>query len=239
MTKLLKLSENKSALSFKNKSVSKTEITLYGAIGESYFEDSVSANDFHKMMKEVPDTVTQIDLRINSPGGDVFDGITIYNRLKQHKAKITVYIDGMAASIASVIALAGDEVIMGEGSQFMIHNAFTFAMGNARELEDVVDRLIDIDEQILGIYARKTKVDRAELRQMVSATTWLDADESLEKGFATSKIEIGEEQRFAASFDLNKATWLGSKPSMKSKNDFIKEKINGLSKEIEDYLARK
>ena len=102
----------------------KAEIALYGTIGETFFDDGITAKRFIEELNELKD-VDSIDLRINSMGGDVFEGVTIYNRLKEYKATINVYVDGLAASIASVIAMAGDTVTMGEGSFMMVHSPMT------------------------------------------------------------------------------------------------------------------
>lgn len=218
----------------KAKSDKKAEITIYDEIGSGYWFDAVSAKQFTQELNALPDSITEIDLRVNSPGGDVFEGFTIYNRLKQHKAKVTTYVDGLAASIASVIALAGDEIVMSEGSFIMIHKAWAMTAGNSDDLEQMVDRLLDIDEQLLGIYQRKTKLDRVELRSMITAETWLNADEAIEMGFATRKSE--DEAVMAASAE--KATWFKNKPNI-NRDKIVKSKINEFKNDIERYLARK
>ena len=136
---LIKITESKK-FEIKAKSQTVAEIVVYGVIGQDFWGDGISAKSFSDQLNNLPKTVNQIDVRLNSGGGDVFDGVSIYNRLKQHKAKVTVYIDGLAASIASVIALAGDEVVMGEGALMMIHKPWTWAMGDSAALEEVIDR---------------------------------------------------------------------------------------------------
>lgn len=223
----------KKPFQIKNKSETEAEIIIYDEIGDSFWYDAISAKDFDKELKSLPDTVTNLTVRINSPGGNVFDGITIYNRLKQHKAKVTVYVDGIAASIASVIAMAGDEVIMSEGALMMIHQAWTVAAGNARDFEEMIDRLTDIDEQIIGIYHRKTKTDKNELRSMLSAETWMDADEAVEMGFATSKTE--DEAVIAASM-LKDVKCFRRPPNLEKRNKHIKDKLSNLINEFEGNL---
>lgn len=173
----------------RNKSATKAEIVIYSQIGASWWDEGLSAKQFSDILKDLDPAVNEITVRINSPGGDVFDGVAIYNRLKQHKAKIIVHIDGLAASIASIIALAGDEIIMGEGALFMIHLPWTFAMGNRNDLDNVVNRLTDVEEQLVSIYAKKSRLDRSEIKSMLEAETWLDADQAIEKGFVDRKSD--------------------------------------------------
>lgn len=220
----------------RNKSATSAEIIVYGAIGESYWDDAVSAKEFSNELAKLPKTVNQIDVRVNSPGGDVFDGVTIYNRLKQHSANVTVYIDGLAASIASIIALAGDEIVMGEGALYMVHLPWTFSMGDRNDLENTINRLMDVEEQLLSIYARKTGLDRLELKAMLEAETWLDADQALEMGFIDKKVE--ESEPIAASA-LEKR-WIVRKPkNFLSDTKVVKKGIDNLSDKIEGLLARK
>lgn len=200
-----------SPLKILNKSATEAEVVIYAGIGQDWWGDGsmISAKQFSDELKKVPDTVNTINVRINSPGGDVFDGIAIYNRLKQHKAKKVVYIDGFAASIASIIALAGDEIKIGEGALYMIHLPWTFAYGNRMDLDNTVNRLMDVEEQMLGIYAKKTGMDRGEIRTMLEKESWLGADEAIEKGFVDSKAE--DTIAIAASAIKN-SPWIAKKP---------------------------
>jgi len=214
---------------------SSAEIIIYEDIGQGgFFGEALSAKDFEKELKALPKTVTQIDVRLNSMGGDVFEGITIYNRLKQHSAHITVYVDGMAASIASVIAMAGDEIIMSDGALMLIHSAWTVAGGNARDLEHVIDRLLQIDEQILSIYQNKTRMDKNELRDMISKETTMNADQAIEMGFATKKSQ----EEFAIAASVSNASWIKNKPNY-NRNKIIKDKLSEFKKDVEGFLARK
>lgn len=212
------------------------EIVIYDQIGADWFGNGVTLKSFAEELKKLPDTVKNITVRINSPGGDVFDGIGIYNRLKQHKAKKTVYIDGMAASIASIIALAGDEVIMGEGAQFMIHKPWTFTMGNSDDLDATSQRLLDIEDQMLGIYMRRSDLSRDELKAMLKAETWMDADAAMEAGFADKTFE--ESMPIAASaFDKQ---WINKAPKKyNSLSDAAKKEAQALIAEIDLVLKKK
>lgn len=238
MPKILNFRKPEQGQPFKitNKSATKAEIVIYSAIGESFWGDALSAKQFDAELKKLDSTVNEITVRINSPGGDVFDGVTIYNRLKQHKAKIIVHIDGLAASIASIIALAGDEIYIGDGALFMIHLPWTFAMGNRMELDNTVNRLMDVEEQLISIYAKKTGLDRAEIKAMLEAETWLDADQAIEKGFVDAKAE--EALPIAASVLDSK--WINRKPkTYKSEKAEVDKALIEFKKKISDRISRK
>ena len=239
MPKILEFA-NKASQPFKiqNKSATKAEIILYAGIGQDWWGDGsmISAKQFSDELKKLDDTVNEITVRINSPGGDVFDGITIYNRLKQHKAKVVVHIDGLAASIASIIALAGDEVHIGEGALYMVHLPWTFAMGNRMDLDNTVSRLLDVEEQMIGIYAKKTGLGRSEIKALLEAESWLNADEAVEKGFVDSKVE--ETMPIAAS--AIDARWINRKPkTYKSMASAISVAKDELKNKIQSRIARK
>lgn len=221
-----------------NKTATSAEIVLYGGIGQDYWGDGsmISAKQFSDELKNLPKTVNEITLRINSPGGDVFDGIAIYNRLQQFDAKIVVFIDGLAASIASIIALAGDEIYIGEGALFMVHLPWTFAMGDRQDLDNVINRLMDVEEQMLGIYAKASGLDRNEIRPLLEAETWMDADQAIEKGFVDSKVE--ESVPIAAS--AMKSRWFAKKPEhYNSETKALTAAKADLKKKIQEQLARK
>ncbi len=223
-------------LRIENKSATKAEITIYGGIGQDFWGDGsmISAKNFSDELKKIDPTVSEIVVRINSPGGDVFDGITIYNRLVQHKAKITVYIDGLAASIASIIALAGDEIFIGEGALYMVHLPWTMAFGNRMELDNTVNRLMDVEEQMIGIYSKKTGLDRAEIKALLEAETWMDADVAIEKGFVDSKV--AETMPIAAS--AIDSRWISRKPkTFKSVDAAITSAKDELVKKIQGRIS--
>ncbi len=165
-----------------NKTPERAEVWIYEEIGEDFWTgDGITAKKFQKELAEIK--ASQIDLHINSPGGLVFDGITIYNLLKQHPANVTTYIDGLAASIASVIALAGDKVIMAENALFMVHKASGMVMGNSDDMRDFADKLDKVNASIATTYVSKTKKDEKEIDGLMAAETWLTAEEALEAGF--------------------------------------------------------
>lgn len=180
------------------------EILIYDAIGAGFFDESITA----KTIKDQLDSFNNEDVavRINSPGGDVFDGFAIYNLLNQYQGNVTVHIDGLAASAASIIAMAGNEILMAENGLMMIHNPWSFAIGSASEMRDTADLLDKIRDSIVTTYHAKTGVDKEEIAEMMANETWLNAEESIEKGFATDTAE-----NQAAAFNFNKQ-WIKNAP---------------------------
>jgi ATP-dependent Clp protease, protease subunit len=125
----------------------------------------------------------RIDLRINSPGGDVFEALAIHNALARHPARVVIHIDALCASAATVVALAGDEIRMADNALFMIHDVWTALSGNAEQLQQAADRINTLSEQIAALYARKTGADPELIRQWMQTETWLTADQALQAGF--------------------------------------------------------
>lgn len=176
-----------------------TVVELYDEIG--YW--GVTAKDFRDQLKTVTGDFT---LRINSPGGDVFDGIAIFNDILAHPGKVKVEISGLAASIASVIAMAGDTIEIGSNAFFMIHNAWTFAYGNRHDMEAVAGVLGQIDEAIARTYVGRSKVGIRSIREMMDDETWLSASDAIDKGFADGLLKAAApteaEETVQARFDL-------------------------------------
>jgi ATP-dependent Clp endopeptidase proteolytic subunit ClpP len=160
----------------------------------------VQAKEFITQLKGVKAPVLNVE--ISSPGGDVFAGIAIYNALKASGKEIVVKVMGMAASAASLIAMAGDKIVMPKNSFMMIHNPWSFAMGDADELRAQADVLEKIGGSLLATYAARTGMAEDELKSMLDAETWLSADEALELGFATEVIDAVEAK---AKFDMDRA----------------------------------
>lgn len=168
---------------------------------DEYYDTDTSAAGFRDALKDLGDIKT-INLHINSPGGSVFEGIAIYNMLKQNKAHVNVYVDGLAASIASVIAMSGDAIFMPSNSMLMIHNPWTMAVGNASELRKQADDLDKITESSIQTYLNQAgdKLDEETLRQLMDDETWLTAKEAVDYGLATEVIEAN---KAAASISKN------------------------------------
>lgn len=176
---------NQSWYSIKAKANDTAEISIYDEIGFW----GVSAASFAQDLKSCGNNLKQINLHIHSPGGDVFDGIAIYNLLKNHPANVTVYIDGLAASMASVIAMAGNEVIMPENAMMMIHKPWGIQGGDAEDMRKYADLLDKVENTLIPAYASKTGKTPEELAEMLSAETWLNGKECVEQGFADKLAE--------------------------------------------------
>lgn len=157
-------------------------IRLYGPIDSWGGYWGISTKDVGQVLDALPDSVTQIILRINSPGGEVFEGVSILNMLRAHKASVTAVVDGLAASAASVIAAGADDTVMSPGTQMMIHSPWIFAMGNAGDLRKTADVLDGIESSIVEIYT--AKAGEKDWATMLADDTWLNAAESVELGLA-------------------------------------------------------
>ena len=165
-----------------NEETKTSDITIYGVIGTSWWSDSFSASDMDKALNEAGSN--DIEIHLNSPGGDAFMGIAIYNRLRRHEGKVTIYVDGWACSAASVIAMAADELIMGLGSMLMIHEASNIVWGTKSDMRKEANVLDELEEGIIDIYMTKANVSRDEVREKVDAETWFSAKKAVEIGFA-------------------------------------------------------
>ena len=162
---------------------SKAEIFIYDEIGGF----GVEANQFIQDIDALGE-VEQIDLRISSPGGSIIEGNVIFNAIKRHPANVTVYIDGMAASMASVIAMAGDEVLMADNALLMIHNPWTVAIGDSEGLRKEADLMDKMKSAIINAYSRSNYTNE-ELEELMNATTWFTADEAMEAGFIDGTVQ--------------------------------------------------
>ncbi len=170
----------------------KVEILIYEQIGKSWFSDSgVEAKKFVQDLNNLD--VEEIDLHINSNGGNIFDGNAIYNTLKSHPATLNVFIDGVAASIASVIAMAGDTIEMPENAMMMIHDPQGMVRGTAIDMIKMADNLDKLKVGIVAAYRDKTEMDDADISELMTDETWMTAKEAVKWGFAdkmTERVEI-------------------------------------------------
>lgn len=172
------------------------ELLFYGPIAEeSWWGDEVTPRQFADDLKALGN-VGSIRVRMHSPGGDVFAAHAIHSQLKAHPAKVTVYIDGLAASAASVVAMAGDTVIMPRNAMMMIHNPWTITWGDARDLRSMADVLDKVRDSIIAAYEAKTGLDRNRLIGLLNSETWMTAAEAKDLGFAD---EIDEPINVSAS----------------------------------------
>ena len=173
-----------------------TTMYLYDEIG--YW--GVTAKQFVKDLEAVKSK--NIHLRINSPGGSVFDGTSIYNALKQHPANVVVHIDGLAASISSIIALAGNEIRMSENAFFMIHEPWSMVIGSSDDMRKEADLLDKVRGMIAATYMKKSKKEEKDVLSLMAEETWMTASEALEMGFIDAIDTEGEEEA-SVLFDLS------------------------------------
>lgn len=163
----------------------------------------ISAKEFNAALAELGD-VKEIHLHINSPGGEVWEGVAILNALRRHPATVTAVVDGLAASAASFIAVGADRTIMGRNTQMMIHDAWGIGIGPAADMRDLADRLDKLSNNIASMYADKAGGDLAAWRNLMLAETWYDADEAVAAGLA-DEVEgtVPADEIVANAFDLS------------------------------------
>jgi ATP-dependent Clp endopeptidase proteolytic subunit ClpP len=170
------------------------EIIIYDVIGWPY-------NDAFDLVRSLGSIKAKnITVRINSPGGDVFDGVAIFNALKDHDAHVTTKIEGLAASMASIVALAGDEVQAHKNAMYMIHDPWVLAAGNQYDLREIADILQKIGVNMLDIYYDKSSIGKRELKAMMKEETWFTAAEAKDRGLIDTVLEAGAAK---AKFDLS------------------------------------
>jgi ATP-dependent protease ClpP protease subunit len=167
---------------------SRGTMELYGIIGADWFGDGITSKMVSDSLKAMGN-VSTIDVSINSPGGDVFEGRGIYNLLKQHSARVEVRVIAEAASAASLIAMAGDEITMSEGALMMIHRASGLAYGNVDDIKGLLKLLETVDETMVTTYAARSGNTEAKVRGWLEAETWMTADEAVLRGFADKSEE--------------------------------------------------
>lgn len=182
-------------------SAAAAQVLIYGEIGDSWWGDSVPASQFVRELAAIE--ADAIDFHIHSPGGDVFDGLAIANAIRTHPAKTTAYVDGLAASAASYIAIAADETVMSVGSELMIHDAWGFAMGNAADMQKMADDLHHVSGNIADLYALKAGGTAADWREAMLAETWYTAKEAVEAGLADRVADVVSPPEAKNQFDLS------------------------------------
>jgi ATP-dependent Clp protease, protease subunit len=197
MNPILKLLANNRGRGFFRSEANAEEATIYVydvIVSDAYF-GGVAAEAFVKELATI--TAPLIHLRINSPGGDVFAARAMEQALREHKSKVVAHIDGYAASAASFLAMAADEIEIAPGGFFMIHKAWTFALGNSEDLLQTAALLEKIDESLVKTYAERTGAEEQQIRDWLVAETWFTADEAVEHGFA-DRVATGEKKASAA-----------------------------------------
>ena len=162
-------------------------ISIYDVIGENWEGTGVTTKRVSAALRSIGER--EVVVNINSPGGDFFEGVAIYNLLREHRAKVTVQVMGLAASAASVIAMAGDEILMGEGAFLMIHNAWAVAIGNRHDMAEAARLLAPFDEAMAKVYATRSGITAAEAARLMDDETWIGADRAMEDGFADGLLD--------------------------------------------------
>ena len=176
------------------------DIYIFGDITSwEWFENDVSSYTLSKELQALDPDIELINVHINSYGGEVAEGLAIYNLLRNHKAKVRTYCDGFACSIASVIFMAGEERIMSNASLLMVHNAWMYTAGNADQLRKDADDLDKITQASINAYMQNVNITEDKLKELLDAETWLLPDEALEMGFATSIVGETATEKAAAS----------------------------------------
>ena len=172
-------------------------ISIFDVIGESVDGQGVTARRISAALRSIGQK--DIVVHVNSPGGNFFEGFAIYNLLRTHAAKVTVNVMGLAASAASVIAMAGDDIQMGAGSFLMIHNTSAFAMGNRHDFQDVANRLAPFDAAMATLYAERTGQSVDAITQLMDQETWFDGPDAVKRGFADGLLRDDALGRSAAA----------------------------------------
>ena len=213
-------------------------IHIYGDITSwEWYEDDVSSYTLVKTLESLGEDVENINVYINSYGGEVAEGLAIYNALKRHKAKVTTYVDGFACSIASVIFCAGDERIMSNTSLLMIHNAWTLGYGNSNDFKKQAEDLEKITQSSINAYMNIINITEEELKEKMDNETWLNGNECLTMGFATKVVE--DDDTTVASQNVRKALMqkLMSEPKQTSSAVSREELDNLIQTHFEKFKA--
>jgi len=200
------------------------ELYIYGDIEDwKWIDEDVTPASVAEELKKLEDA-SEINIYVNSPGGSVFAGVAIYNEIKRLNKPTTAYVDGLAASIASLIVLAADRVVMPFNAMLMIHNPWTCACGDANALRDLADKIDRIKDGVLvSTYENKTGLPKDEISEMMDAETWLTGPEALELGFAD---QVEEEQKIAASISGDKLFFDKVEVSLSQFRSFPKAKFS-------------
>lgn len=171
-------------------------IQIYESIGEDWMGGGFTASKMAAALKAMGDK--DVTVSINSPGGDFFEGATIYNQLREHKGHVTVKVPGLAASAASLIAMAGDTIQISEIGFIMIHNSWGIVMGNRNDMRKTADIFETFDNAAVDVYQARTGVDRDEIISMMDVDTWMNGNVAIDKGFADElmpgKVVDGEDK---------------------------------------------
>lgn len=207
-------------------------ISIYDYIGADFFGEGVTVKRIAAALRSIG-AENDVIVNINSPGGSMFEGLAIYNTLKQHKGNVTVRVVGLAASAASIIAMAGDKVEVAKAGFLMIHNAWTVVVGNRHDFEDAMQVMEAFDKALNSIYSDSTGIDEKKIAKMMDSETWIGGDEAVDLGFAhsllpTDKVEKKEAKNLSPLNQVDIALAKAGMPRSQ-RRDLIKEITNGKS----------
>ena len=204
-------------------------ITIFDVIGQDYWTgEGVTAKRIAGALRAIGDK--PVTVLINSPGGDMFEGLAIYSLLREHPAEVTVKVLGLAASAASIIAMAGDTVQIARAGFLMIHNAWIYAAGNRHEFREYADYLEPFDRSMADIYAARTGMEFEEIQTIMDAESWIGGSDAIEQGFADSllasdEIETGEASQARAAVKLDIALAKAGMPRSERKKLLAEYKV--------------
>ncbi|MGB8928819.1 MAG: head maturation protease, ClpP-related [Pantoea agglomerans] len=203
-------------------------ISVFDVIGADWYGDGVTASRIAAALRSIGGA--DVTVNINSPGGDMFEGLAIYNLLREYDGKVTVKILGLAASAASIIAMAGDEVQVGRGAFLMIHNCWVYAMGNRHDLAQVAADMEPFDKAMNDIYGARTGLSTESIEAMMNAETYIGGSDAVEKGFADRLLAADE----IADGDDSPAAALRKLDAMLAKTDAPRSERRKLLKALTD-----
>ncbi len=235
---------------FKNEVSGDTQIlTLNGVVASDDFENTISHKKIEAALKGSDKNIV---IKLASGGGDAFEGINIYNYLKSLKNHVTIEITSIAASAASIIAMAGDKIVMHTGSNMMIHEASTFAFGSKTDIRKTLNALESVDKSIVDVYYNRTGVDKNEIIDMMAKETWMTADEAIKQKFADEKWQskevtnmdkrqllanLKEQQKLLAQM-IAETSGNGSENEEPDNDDSLEQRLADLENDVKNIKLR-
>lgn len=204
----------------------KTEIVLSGAVVSNDYDWYDSDITPSKIQQALNESKGDVVIKLNSGGGDAFAGVEIYNSLKDYHGKVTVEVTGLAASAASIIAMGADEIIMCTGSMMMVHEAWTWAVGNKTELTKVVNMMDKLDSSLVDIYAERIGVDKEFIKDLLQDETWMTAEEAVANGFADKVKKVISEDEIDITAKINNYVQLEIPDEFYQVVNEVKEELN-------------
>lgn len=235
---------------FKNEvSGDKQILTLNGVVASDDFENTISHKKIEAALKGSDKNIV---IKLASGGGDAFEGINIYNYLKSLKNHVTIEITSIAASAASIIAMAGDKIVMHTGSNMMIHEASTFAFGSKTDIRKTLNALESVDKSIVDVYYNRTGVDKNEIIDMMAKETWMTADEAIKQKFADEKgqskevtnmdkrqllANLKEQQKLLAQM-IAETSGNGSENEEPDNDDSLEQRLADLENDVKNIKLR-